>query len=190
MKEFYENGDVAMPVAVVEKKNVDVNKDLSSSPKSSNTKTNSSPCHPDEKHVTCSSSAPKNNFCLDDKISFESAVNDFNNVVEDVQKICNTNLPKGNPYSITTIQDKQDRNHIFHKLEIKQNLQNHGHHDNELNRLTISSLGYIDSPITTESSDSHEEKELIVNENVTTISEEICSLQSHEGNYLLSISAF
>lgn len=181
MKEILKNGEVTTStVGVIEKNDFDINKKLSSSTtKSFSTNTDPSPHHTDENIVTCSSSGTKNNFCLDDKISFETAVSDFNSVVEDVQKICNTNSPKG-------INDQQDQNNTFHKVEIKQTPQSHDFNYNESKRSTISRLDYIDSgtSTTTDSSDSDEEKELIVNENFGTISEEICSLQPNEGNYL------
>lgn len=183
MKEILKNEQVVASVAAVfEKKNVDANKQLSSSTKSFNADTDPSPYHTDGIIVTCSSSGTKNNFCLDDKISFETAVNDFNSVVEDVQKICNTNSPKGNQYCVTTINDRQDQDHIFHKVEIKQTPQSHDLHCSETQKSAISGSDYTET--TTESSDSDEEKQLIVNENFDTISEEICRFQPNEGNYL------
>lgn len=168
--------------AILENPNLKKNREFSSSTKTCITKTKPSPTyHTNEKHMTCSSSPTKNNFCLDDEISFESAVNDFNSVAKDVQRICTSDLSERDQNNFTT--DLHDPSCIFHEVEIEKNTQSHELHGKG-QETYISGVKYIDSVSSSGSSYNGEETEQISNEKLDTRSEEVCSLQPFEGNYL------
>lgn len=182
MRELCRNGTVvAAVITVLEKHNIDINKQFSSSTKTPTTETHSSSsCLTDENHLTCSSSETKNNVCLDDEISFESAVKDFNSVAEDVQKICTYNTLTRKRNNTTT--DLLSQKRTFHDVEFEQNLEKHELGDNS----PLVGAVYSDSATTSsskKSSDSDEEREFIINDNLETISEEINGSRSYQGNY-------
>lgn len=174
---------VAAVVAVLEKQNNNINQCFSSSTKTSDTKKNSSPYYDsDESNVSCSSSVTKNNLCLVDEFSFESAVNDFNSVAEDVQKICTSNSLKRDQHNIIT--DLQDKNVVFHDVEFEQNPQNRELNNRGQETPPLSGAVYSESAnADKKSSDSDGERDPIISDNLATISEEISSSQSCQGNH-------
>lgn len=149
------------------------------------TTTNPSMYFTDEKHVTRSDSIPKNNFCLGDEIAFESAVKDFNSVVEDVEKICTKNssieTPKRIRNRVTTDQRNSDRafQEDSHQTPREQN------EGDETRQISYSASSC------SERSDSNEEKEeSIVNGNLVSASDQIYDLHYDQGKYLHMYTCF
>ncbi|KAJ8942901.1 hypothetical protein NQ314_009876 [Rhamnusium bicolor] len=131
----------------------------------------------DENKSTCSNSNSKNSHCLDDQISFELAVKDFNSVAEDVQKICATDsLKRTRDNTKTDIQNQCS----FHDVEINGSC-NH----NELNQQESSNSDITDGDVSSDSdsSDSDEEREHVISEGLATITEELSSAHSYQGRY-------
>ncbi|XP_074037657.1 liprin-beta 1 isoform X2 [Leptinotarsa decemlineata] len=193
MREVCKSGPVvAAVVAVLEKQNLNGKRQFTApnkappiADKDSPPPGQGAPLHVDE-NKTCSNFETKNSRCLDDQISFESAVNDFNSVAEDVQNFCATDsLSRGQHRAKT---EPRENGH-FHEVEFNGVLRlNHGvgigHGEGVDRALGLDSASDSDDSSSSEcatSSDSDEEKEHVISEGLATITEELSSVHSYQG---------
>ncbi|KAG5883909.1 hypothetical protein JTB14_032133 [Gonioctena quinquepunctata] len=202
MREVCKSGTVvAAVVAVLEKQKFDNND--SDKRQFSSAETNKTPSIENgedpslprqgtlDRNKTCSSSPTKNSRrCLDDEISFESAVKDFHSVAEDVQNFCTTNSLKRCHDRVKT-ESQGDQRRLCHEVvEYKCNGVRHNSHggvhygsdEDRTNRAYSEGSDSDDSDGSgCDSSDSDEEKEHVISEGLATITEELSSVHSYQG---------
>lgn len=195
MREVCKSGAVvAAVIAVLEKQNLNKRP-----PVDDNRRGHPSRLFSDENKACSSSDEIKNNSSRStlennndrEEISFESAVDDFNSVAEDVEKICATDSlkrgrVKGNKTDLQGVA-AEECNGVPNAYDSDRDCDIISGSDDSLE---CDDGGGVDDPsdsttCTEDSSDSDEEREHVINEGLATIAEELSStsVQSYPGRY-------